>query len=212
MSESFGKYREWQHWLSIWAQLFSSLVETHKHMNTMTEAHTYTAVSGLGVLRRRLNSALHTCRRWNCTMQVQCDMKPCLENRSFCRWYSIWSALFVIAPMYQYMRPVLVWQPVRFPRWWSEKWNYAQNNPVSCHPQKRLLVPGVFCETEAQSALPCYLIIIFMPQDLFWRSEQSPPPPPQTYLFTEEACERQVDSEATGTCAWLCAGVCTTPC
>lgn len=39
--ESFGKYREWQHWLSIWAQLFSSLVGTHKHMNTMTDAHTH---------------------------------------------------------------------------------------------------------------------------------------------------------------------------
>lgn len=41
VSESFGKYREWQRWLSIWAQLFSSLVGTHKHMNTVTDAHTY---------------------------------------------------------------------------------------------------------------------------------------------------------------------------
>lgn len=101
VSESFGKYREWQHWLSIWAQLFSSLVGTHKHMNKMTDAHMYTAVSGLGVQRRHLNSALHTCRRWNWRMQVLRDMKTCLENRSFCRLYSIWTVLLVIAPMYQ---------------------------------------------------------------------------------------------------------------
>lgn len=68
-----------------------------------------------------------------------------------------------------------------------------------------------FCETELQSELPYYSIIIFMPQDLFWRSERSPPPIPlpETYLFTEEACVRQVDGEATGTCAWMCSGVST---
>lgn len=50
-SESFGKYREWQCWLSIWAQLFSSLVGSQKHKSMMKDAHTHshTAVSGLGV-------------------------------------------------------------------------------------------------------------------------------------------------------------------
>ncbi len=97
VSESFGKYREWQHWLSIWAQLFSSLVGTHKHVNMMTDArththtytHTYTAVSGLGVQRRHLNSAVHTYRRWNCSVQTWHDMKPWLENRSHHRLYSL---------------------------------------------------------------------------------------------------------------------------
>ena len=46
-SESLGKYREWQHWLSIWAQLFSSLVgntQTRERDDRCTHTHTQLSV------------------------------------------------------------------------------------------------------------------------------------------------------------------------
>lgn len=141
MSESFGKYREWQHWLSIWTQLLSSLVGAHKHVRTMTDAHTYTQLSVVWVFRgdvwilhcTHVGDASTVCKHgvtWN----------PDLKIGHFIGC----TASSVIVPMYQSMRPALAWQPETLHRWWTEKCNCAQNNYRFSLFHKRLLVPGVF--------------------------------------------------------------------
>ena len=175
--------------------------QTHTQAHANTHTHTHTAVSGLR--GRHLDSALHTCRWWNYSVQTWRDTKPWLENRSFHRLCSVWTASSVIAPMYQKRRPASAWQPERLRRWGTEKWNYAQDNPDSYCCTQKPVSSWCLCNTEVEFS---YSSLSYL------RVERNRSPPSRhggVSVYWGGECRRSRRGKAIGTRACMCAGVCT---
>lgn len=145
---------------------------THKHGQTPTHTHSHahTAVNGLGVHRRHVNSAWRLMNLW-CVNKAW-HKNLCLKighNIGCTASEPLWMLLNQCISQWEILRV----PPQKFPRWQTEKWNYSSQESYSSG-----------CYFPMFSRVGCSYLIAHCPlKILFWITEKStaptPPPPPQ---------------------------------